>query len=57
MYQVIIESGDADTQPYILPEQMIWDVAPSKLEQFIDLLMPTFNGEVTLTVKKLEGKE
>ena len=49
MYQVIIETGSADTQPYRF--ESAWD-----LGEWIRLILTTYNGQVTVTVDKIEEK-
>lgn len=45
MYQVTIETGNADTQPYIMADMI-------QVSQFLKLIMKTFNYEVTVTIKE-----
>lgn len=46
MYQVIIESGKHDTQPYIFKNEY-------QMADFIKLIMRSFDYEVTVTIKKM----
>ena len=46
MYEVIIETGEHDTQPYKFKTKY-------EAMDFIDLIMRSFEYEVTVTVRKM----